>query len=77
MKYMSLLTVFLCACGQNLPQSEAVTVRLVTGESSGDQNSSEDFLGIKAKKSSDQGALTSLSQKKGGEPAKVDQAFGS
>ncbi|MEY2987322.1 MAG: hypothetical protein RJB13_843 [Pseudomonadota bacterium] len=67
----------LVSCGQNLQTEELILVRAVGNDSPSSYEQGEDLLGIGSKKKDQQGALKSLSKKKGGEPAKVDQAFGS
>lgn len=70
-------TTLMIGCGQNLAPSELVMVRTIPSDKSSTYSQSEEILGIKSKKGDQQGALKSLSKKKGGEPSKVDQAFGS
>ena len=64
-------------CGQSLAPEEMVLVRVLESGNKGNYEQSEDLLGIGSKKKDQQGAVKALSKKKGGEPAKVDQAFGS
>jgi len=74
--FFGLFTVLL-GCGQTLDPAELIVVRVVESEKESTFGSGEDILGIRAKKKDQQGSLKSLSAKKGGEPANVNQAFGS